>query len=445
MAQKILMLAYYFPPYGGSGTFRSLGFSRNLVRLGWNLSVLTASEYLQEHRDNSLFSKLPAGISVINAPVHDPFLLWSKLKSRIRKKNKDSESKQQNTPNAPSSSQFNCFDNFIDQITRIFKTPDDSIGWLFPALRAALKTSAKPDLVYSSAPPFTSHIIGRLLKFRWKVPLVTDFRDPWIDNPFRIFPGRLVNRWDCFLEKLVFRHSDLIIANTSKMAELFKDKYPQYCNKIYVINNGFDSEDFMDIVPQREESEDYIFLIHPGTLYGKRNPLNFLHALKRVIDEGYDNLQIKFIGKCEQFENKDISEHVSDMGLENHVRFSPPVGRNEILSIMKGADGLLLFSQGTTLQVPAKLFEYLALGKPVIAIGEKNSATEDIVGQLSGNHFWAENTVDDIARILKDYCSGAGNSNDIALQESNCNFERGFLTKQLSDHMEKIIVNQLNR
>ena len=445
MNHNILMVSYYYPPYGGSGTFRSLGFSRNLVRFGWKLSVLTASEYLPELRDNSLLSRLPEGIRIINAPVHDPFLLWSKFKLKIRKKNNDYKNKHKGIPKIVKQSQVKPFVNFIDQMTRIFKTPDDSIGWFFPAVKATSKISLKPDVIYSSAPPFTSHLVGLLLKSRWKVPLVTDFRDPWIDNPFRVYPGKAVDWWDRFLEKLVFKKSDLIIANTSKMAELFKYKYPYYINKICMINNGFDYEDFVYILPQRDEPKDCILLIHPGTLYGKRNPLKFLHALKRIIGEGYENLRIKFIGKCEQFENKDISEHVVDMGLEQHVKISPPVSRDEILSLMKGADGLLLFSQGTTLQVPAKLFEYLALDKPVIAIGEKNSATEDIVGQLSGNHFWAENAVDDIACILKDFCSIAGISKDIALQESNCNFERGFLTKQLSDHMEKIIVNQFNR
>ena len=438
MKRKILMVAYSFPPRSVTGTFRSLGFARNLVSIGWDVTVLSASEYLDGNRDNSLLAKVPPEVRVWNAPVYDPFIFWKKFKSKNRRLSSESEQHNSAIHKKPGNNKKNS-NSFTNLISSLLQTPDLSIGWLFPALREARKIP-KPDVIYSSAPPFTSHLIGCLLKLRWRVPLVTDFRDPWTDNPFKVYTSKTVQRWDRFLEKSVFKRSDLIIANTSRMADIFEQKNPQHAEKIRVVTNGFDAEDFCDILPRRAVTENDLLLIHPGSLYGKRNPLNFLSALKNALDGGCARLRVLFIGTCEDFEGKSLAEHVKNLGLEQYVEIRPPVGRKEVLSLMKGADGLLLFSQGTSLQVPAKLFEYLALGKNIIAIGEKNNAANDILQQVPGNYFLAENTVSDITNILKSFYSTAAGHKDFTVEIEDSPLERGRLTQKLSEYIEEIFL-----
>lgn len=433
------MLAYYFPPCGASGTFRSLGFARNLVRMGWDVSVLSASEYLQESRDPALLAKVPAGVRLCNAPVHDPFSLWEKVKLRRQPRLSVGGSEAAASAAQPVRSQAGS--SLKDQITQFLKTPDNSTGWLFPALKAAMGMP-KPDLIYSTAPPFTSHLVGSLLKRRWGVPLVTDFRDPWTGNPFRIPTGGMVDRWDRFLEKSVFATSDLVIANTPQMGEGFKRKYPQHASKIRVVTNGFDPEDFLDIVGKREEPENNLLLIHPGSLYGQRNPMNFLRAMKEAVEKGCATLRVQLIGPCQQFEGKSLPEHLRDMGLEEHVQLRPSVGHREILSLMKGADGLLLFSQGTDLQVPAKLFEYMALEKPIVAVCEEKSATGEILRQLPDRHFCARNEVEDIAVVLRSFHAEGGGRRVAATSAESSPFERSLLTRKLAGYMEELLAVQ---
>lgn len=437
MGRKILMLAYYFPPCGASGTFRSLGFARNLVRMGWDVSVLSASEYLRESRDSSLLAKVPAEVELRNARVYDPLSLWKNMKTIFMSKCSGDERREASSIAQPSN--FRARASLKDQITRFLKTPDNSIGWLFPALKAALGMS-KPDLVYSSAPPFTSHLVGFFLKKYWRVPLVTDFRDPWIDNPFRIHSDGVVDRWNRFLEATVFRASDLVIANTPQMGEGFSQKYPQYSTKIRVVTNGFDPEDFLDIKPLREEPKSSLLLLHPGSLYGQRNPINFLRALKHVVAEGCTNLRIHFIGPCENFEGKSIAEHINCLGLNDYVKLSPSIGHREVLSLMKGADGLLLFSQGTDIQVPAKIFEYMALQKPIVAVCEENSATEDILRRLPDRHFCARNDVQAISSILTSFHGAAKELGGSMAGTENSPFERSLLTRALSGYLEDLLV-----
>jgi len=436
MKRNVLMLAYAFPPCGATGTFRSLGFARNLVSMGWNVTVLSASEYLKEDRDESLLVKIPPEVRVWNAPVYDPSVIWAKFKSKNKPLSPVAEQNEYSVQKEPVHNQTAGRIKYL--IKTLLKIPDNfAKGWLIPALKEARKIP-RPDLIYSSAPPFTSHLVGYLLKLRWNIPLVTDFRDPWTDNPFRIFSSGTVRRWDRFLEKKVFKHSNLIIANTPQMADLFRQKNPRYSAKIRVITNGFDAEDFHDILPLRDESADNLLLIHPGSLYGKRSPLNFLSALKDALEDGCARLRILLIGSCEHFENKSLPEHIHDLGLDRYVKLRPPVGRKEILSLMKGADGLLLFSQGTHIQVPAKLFEYLALGKQIIAIGENNSAANDILRQVPDNYFWAENTVDDIVRALKNFYLNADAHKDFSTGMENSPFERSKLTQRLSECFQEV-------
>jgi len=426
------MLAYSFPPRSVTGTFRSLGFARNLASMGWDIQVLSASGYLKNNIDVSLLDKVPPEVKVWNAPDYDPVVF---LKNIIRKSHRLSSNDEQSKYSGRKKPTHNKTTNSLKElITTLLKTPDNYTGWLLPALKIARKIP-KPDLIYSSAPPFTSHIIACLLKMRWKIPLVTDFRDPWTDNPFRVYTTNSVKRWDRFLEKSVFKHSNLIIANTSKMADLFQKNNPQYAAKIKVITNGFDLEDYSDILPLRDESMDNLLLIHPGSLYGKRNPLCFLSALKNVLADGCTRLRVLFIGSSDKFEGKSLSEHILDFGLNNYVKLHPPVGRKEILSLMKGADGLLLFSQGTQLQVPAKLFEYLAIGKQIIAIGENDSATNDILQTIPDSYYWAENQVDDIIHVLKKFYLNTDSRKEVTTEIGNSTYERGYLTQNLSEYL----------
>ena len=362
--------------------------------------MLKARNVAGENIDTKLLQKVTNSVRIIDAPAIDIFRAWhwfKKAANRFRG--------HENTPPDPiDSSELNEKSGEMslkDKVTTFFKIPENAIGWLLPAISMALLKDKRPNIIYSSAPPFTGHLVGVVLKKIWRVPLICDFRDPWLGNPFRHEHEGRLGKWDQFLEKIVFKNSDLVIANTSKMKELFVKRYPDYKEKIKVITNGFDPEDFENIKPERTVSSKKILMVHPGSLYGQRNPLEFLRGLNQAIYEfGCKELMVQFIGPCGVFDGKSIEQHLDDLKLENYVELVQSVSHAKALSLMKGADILLLFSQGTQIQVPAKLYEYFGMERPILAICEPNSSTELILSDVSDSVYVTMNEAELIRNVL---------------------------------------------
>lgn len=395
--KKILIVAYRFAPSSSSGTFRSLGFVKHLSERGWDLQVLTIKERYAEQTDRNLLLKIPTAVKLVRTSVFDPFRAWAKLHKCIP----EQSAKNMSDTSAGSSNSIseNSF-SFKEIVSQFLKTPDNQIGWLFPAVLKFFCLS-KPSLIYSSAPPFTSHLVAVAYKKIWRAPLICDFRDPWLDNPFHQRRSGWLSCWEEKLEKLVYRNSDIVIANTDPMANLFINRYPEMRSRIHVITNGFDPEDFENISVNRDVPLDSCLMLHPGTLYGARDPRSFLEAVRIAVKEhGCSRLVVQLIGPCEDFGGESLLSHVQRLGLAGNVQISPSIPHKQSLERMKGADLLLLFSQGTNIQIPAKLYEYMALHKTIFAVTEPDSATDQIVQGLGSHHFSAINQPEKITDKL---------------------------------------------
>lgn len=390
--KNILVVAYHAPPSNASGTFRSLGFIRHLSDIGWQVNLLTVNVSVSnaELKENELIRKLPPSVGVFRAAHWDLFRLWARLPKRRRVESGDGKPAGLQDYMEASSPQ-GWWNTGKELISTFLKTPDQQIGWFWPAVTRCVSLP-KPAIVYSSAPPFTGHLIGLFYKFFWRVPLVCDFRDPWIDNPFRHKKLPLIEKWDRLLERFVFSRADLVVANTEKMASVFRQKQLIRLPEIVTIPNGYDPEDFQGIEPVRTVTQDYLLLVHAGLLYGERNPVNFLKAMQSLAKQNCcPRLKVLLIGSSMPIEGLPLEEHIAEMGLSDYIKTQSPVPHANALSQMKGADALLLLALGTTLQVPAKLFEYFGLEKPVLSIAEQASATEEITAQLPDVIYSARN------------------------------------------------------
>ena len=271
--------------------------------------------------------------------------------------------------------------------TRIFK-------------RASPDQKEKIDVVFATGMPWTSLIVGYLLKLCFKkTKLIVDFRDPWVDNPY-IDKGEIEKKVDRTMESMIIRKADLVVANTDMLANEMVKRYPEDSQKIIVLPNGFDALDFQNI-PDMTLPDDKLIISHAGFLYLKRDPVALLKAIK--ISKNLDpdiaaGIQFHHIGKVSL--DYDLNSWCRQNGIEEHVVLPGSIPHKECLGYLKKSDLLLLIQPGTKTQVPSKIYEYLYLKKPILAITEKQGALGRLIEQYDFGKVFEPDQYDAIARFL---------------------------------------------
>jgi len=383
------MIAYHFPPFAGSGTFRTLSWSRLLEKRSWDITVLTVKNP-EPPLDNHLLEEIPASIRILRTPCVN--LMESLNKVRIRKKSQNRDS----IPLGNERFSLKESKSLKDWLSWWLHIPDNRIGWLPFTLKKAVKVikENKMSLIYSTSPFMTAHLIALLTKRFCGIPWVADFRDPWRANPFRKIPYRSVDKWDEFLESSTMKHADHIICVTENMKKDFVNRYPFTKEKISYIPNGYDPEEYEDLEPLREFDEDCFVLTHAGTFYGPRSPIPIFEALLRLQKESGEiirNFRLQLIGITEY--NGERTEDIARrFGIGSLVKVIPPLNKKKALRYMKGSNALLLVGfkgKNSDLQVPGKFFEYMAINRPIFVVAPRASGigemfySENITGEIS--------------------------------------------------------------
>ena len=415
------MVAYYFPPVAASGAMRPLGFCRNLATYGWQPQVLTTTPecvYPAHQVDPKLGERVPAGIEVIRVPYVDRLqrvLQYREmLRGLVRRTVLPESEKKAGTAPKPSDSnavRSTLKDHILDWA---FAFPDRQCGWMHQAVRK-LQTLARkdiPDVIFATGGPWTSFLIGNSLAKRFNRPLVLDYRDPWNCNPYYSFSSDTLTRKSRAAEAQVCQDASHIIANTEELRERLIQEYESLRGRCTWIPNGFDRDTFVPSqVPQAHSdmlsrSSGYE-LCHFGTVYGKRTPRVLLQAVWELFQDKQlkpEAIRLRFVGgwdttdqECEQYA----------VNLEKHgfLRREPPVSHSVCLGEMQRSSVLLVLQPDSPLQVPAKIYEYVATGRPLLLIGGEG-ATANLVarhglGASSPNHLTR------IKALLKDVTSGA--------------------------------------
>jgi glycosyltransferase involved in cell wall biosynthesis len=376
-----LCVAYAFPPINRSGTHRTLGFVKHLDRLGWDATVLTVGPQ-DEPMDESLCDEVPASTTILRThwiDVHGQIKRIVDSRSSMVDAGGQSWSRsigiRHSTFDNPQSPVRNPQSNGLrDWASRLLITPDSRIGWITPAVRAGIRAirRRRPDVIYSTSPYPSAHLIALIL-CRWaRVPWVADFRDPWRGNPFRELGAPSLEGWDSFLEWLVLRSAAHVVVCTPTMADALCRRQPFVTGKCTTILNAFDPERFADLAPIRPAPPDHFVATHCGQFYGPRSPKVWFVAMRKVLDrmpELAGRVHIVLIGR-ESYEGRSLADWAYRAGIGECVQVLGPKTHTETLRHMAGSDALLLSGSagaGAELQIPNKLFEYLAVRKPIIA------------------------------------------------------------------------------
>jgi glycosyltransferase involved in cell wall biosynthesis len=337
---RALLIAYYFPPDNEIGAARPYRFYKYLKRLGYECHVITAA--IQEAN--------AADITYVADPLKvasDRGVAW-----------------------------------LVERIIRKFCLASGlKLWWSVSAFRAArlfLKRRKNEKVVIlSTAPPVGTHLAGMFLAAFSGMPWVADFRDPIIAVSGRRAPLQyIIER--CLL-RIVLIRACLALANTDVMLRRWQKRYSGLDEKIYILWNGFDPEDVITTyaLPERQPK----VLSHVGELYGGRDIRPVLHAAARLIESGrvsHKGIIIRQIGPAEQGELPD-KEFLMAAQSEGWLEIREPVPAKEARSMALDSDGLLLIQPHSAVQVPGKLFEYLRMGRPILAYVVRDSPAEQIL------------------------------------------------------------------
>jgi len=379
--RNVLVLAYYFPPMGLSGVQRTLKFVKYLPRFGWMPTVVTVRSTRYFAFDPSLLNDLPEGMSIVRTESLDPLRMMYLISGA---RGRSASTSSGIDPPEGLRSMLNLLSQAAFQ-------PDNKVGWIPFALREVRcqLSEGNFDLIYSTAPPFSAHLVGGLAKWSTGIPLVLDFRDPWTDNQFARYPSPLhlwVNR---AAERQALKAAAAVVSTNDWMTLTLRDKLgPDQRSKFRTIPHGFDPEDFEGISGNgRPETEGRTFTIaYTGAFYDRLTPKYFLEALRALLDEHpkiVRELRAVFVGMFRR-ENERM---VRELGLDGIVEVTSYVEHSESVRRLMAAD-LTWFmigeGRGAEMWSPGKLFEYIACRKPILACVPEGTAADTVRGTGNG-------------------------------------------------------------
>jgi glycosyltransferase involved in cell wall biosynthesis len=372
--KKVLIITYYWPPSGGSGVQRWLKCVRYLRDFGWEPVVYTALDSEYPVIDQTLEAQVPKGVEVIRRPIWEPYKLYKKFTGQKKETRVVSGFLNANKPS---------FKRRVSMWIRgnVF-IPDARKFWIKPSV-AFLVDYLKDhpvDVIVSTGPPHSMHLIAMGVKRKTGLPWVADFRDPWTNIDFyqELMLSTWADRKHHRLEKAVVTLADRVVVVGNQMKEEFEKISGR---QVDVVTNGYDEA---DLQPQPKAARDKKFsLIHIGLLNQHRNHEAFWAAcaeLKQELPSFGTDLLVKLVGKADVSAQESIARH----GMEAQVEMIDYLPQAEAVQQQGRAQVLLLSINNTPNAkgvITGKIFEYLASGRPILCIGPEDGDAAHIINE----------------------------------------------------------------
>lgn len=379
--KRVLMIAYHFPPLAGSsGIQRTLRFVQHLPDLGWQPLVLSADPRAYERTSDDLMDDVPPSTVVRRAFALD------------------------------TARHLNIGGRYLGAMAR----PDRWVSWRFAAVWEGLNLISEfsPNIIWSTYPIATAHIIGSALHRKTGIPWVADFRDPMAQDGYPTDP----RTWASYraIEEDAVGHARFCVFTTPGAAAMYRQRYPAAASRIVVLENGYDEESFSSaIAPASSVAATGgpdgrpLLMLHSGIVYpSERDPTHLFVALGRLKMQGLlapTDLRIRFRASGHDALLGDLA---NTHGAQDFIELCQPIPYREALGEMMAVDALLIMqASNCNAQIPAKIYEYLRAGRPIVALTDPVGDTAGVLRDAGIRRTFRLDSVDEIMQGLPRFVS----------------------------------------
>ena len=439
--KRVLVITYYWPPTGGSGVQRWVKFAKYLPEEGWQPVIYTPENPEQLAIDKSLANEIPAETEILKTRIIEPYRFYKEF---LKKSGHSKEAVEVNPVNAQNKS---IFQKAAMWIRGNFFRPDPRCMWINPSVKY-LKDYLKEhpvDLIVSTGPPQSMHIIGMKLSEATGLPWVADFRDPWTKIFYfkHLSMTKATEKWHKKMERKVLDKASTIVAVSPLVQQEFQAMTQ---TPVELITNGYDECDFTSSkFEEAEGGKDRDFIItHTGLFAADGNPTVLWEVLSekcRKDSEFADKLKIRLVGKTdEQIINSLIEQGLEtktiDLGYQQHA-VAVDEQRKASLLILP-----LRKEPEYKAVLPGKLYEYLASWRPVLGIGQPDGAMSMILNSTKTGVVFDWNDKASLKRFI-DLCWERHLKGELTVEDADISrFSRINLTRRMAELFEKLTKNE---
>lgn len=364
----VAILSAEFPPVGGGGVIRVAKLVKYLPGLGWLVTVVSSDERLANAYDESLLADVPREVNVIRGGQALATMGGSAMARGARERL------------GRSSSVIGILRRVRDALRSLWAIPDHRLLWALSVSRWQGDPLLQPDIVVSTGPPHSVHIGASILAGRLGVPHVIDLRDEWTLRPLTKSRLPWRNIAERRLEGWCLRRADAVVVVSDESRERYATAYPMLRTRLTVIQNGFDPEDIEAVRSALEPTAETFTLGYAGSFQARTEIGPMFTAIGDIVRSGLDGRAVRFemVGPFLPHQLDVARERIPAAGLA--VR--PFMPHRDVLRVMAGWDGLCVIATDGGASLAGKLYECLALRRPIVVIAPEGPATR-LVRQLN--------------------------------------------------------------
>ena len=427
--KRVLIITYYWPPVGGSGVQRWVKFAKYLPQEGWQPVIYTPENPDLSSVDPSLLEDIPAEAEIIKRHIVEPYGIYRKITG-----SKGQIKVEANPGNGGKGSLIKKVSMWI---RGNFFMPDPRCFWIDPSVRFLKKYLKEHpvDIIVSTGPPQSMHLIARKLSRLTAIPWVADFRDPWTGIFYfkHLRLSKLAEKRHHMLEQAVLDEATAIVAVSPLVQQDFAAMTD---TPVHLITNGYDESDYVQAV----EQDGSFSLVHTGLLTADGNPVELWKILgqKCASDKKFaSRFRLILAGKTDGA----VLESIREAGLDDNLTDLGYIDHDKAVMQQRKASVLILpirEEPETKAILPGKLFEYLAARRPVLGVGTREGAMATVLQETGAGKIFDWKDSDDIKEYLdscwEKFCAGT-------LETEACDierFSRRNTTRQMAELFEQL-------